>query len=87
MARTRGALPAPLLRHTTRQKASLAQVPSDSPSQAMDALLIPPSKGGETTRPSSLLLSAYTRREDQLLLQGRLLHAREFSTAPSGQGG
>ena len=54
MVRTRRAPPAPSLRHTTRQRASLAQMPSDSPSQAMDAPLIPPSKGGEATRPSSL---------------------------------
>ncbi|RVW60429.1 hypothetical protein CK203_112737 [Vitis vinifera] len=51
-ARTRRALPALSPRRTMRQKASSAQVPSDSPSQAAEAPRTPFSEGGEATRPS-----------------------------------
>ena len=53
MARTRGASPAPSLRRTTRQRASSAQVPSDSPSQATEAPRIPPFEGGVAIGTSS----------------------------------
>ncbi|RVW13819.1 hypothetical protein CK203_083618 [Vitis vinifera] len=46
----RGALS---LRRTMRQRASSAQVPSDSSSQAAEASRIPHFEGGEATRPSS----------------------------------
>ncbi|RVW11948.1 hypothetical protein CK203_116076 [Vitis vinifera] len=53
MVRSRGAPPTPSPRCTTRQRASLAQVPSDSSSQAIEASRIPPSEGGKAIRPSS----------------------------------
>ena len=53
MARSRGAPPTPSSRCTTRQRASLAQVPSDSSSQTIEASRIPPSEGGKAIRPSS----------------------------------
>nr|CAN81901.1 hypothetical protein VITISV_005292 [Vitis vinifera] len=62
MVRTRRAPPAPSLRHTTRQRASLAQMPSDSPSQAMDAPLIPPSKGATTSCPESSVRHPLAKR-------------------------
>ena len=43
----------PSLRRTTRQRASSAQVPSDSLSQATEASGIPPSEDGEATGTSS----------------------------------
>ncbi|KAL6332358.1 hypothetical protein AAG906_004927 [Vitis piasezkii] len=53
MARTHGALPAPSSRRTTRQRASSAKVPRNSPSQATEASRIPPSESGEATGLSS----------------------------------
>ena len=53
MARTRGALSALSPNRTPRQRASSARVPRDSPSQAMEALQIPPFKDGVPTSPSS----------------------------------
>ncbi|RVW47813.1 hypothetical protein CK203_100279 [Vitis vinifera] len=53
MARTRGALPVPSPRRTPRQRASSAQAPSDSPSQAAEAPWIPYSKSGAASSPSS----------------------------------
>ncbi|RVW73096.1 Retrovirus-related Pol polyprotein from transposon opus [Vitis vinifera] len=48
-----GSPPTPSSRCSTRQRASLAQVPSDSSSQAIEASRIPPSEGGKAIRPSS----------------------------------
>ncbi|RVX03787.1 hypothetical protein CK203_022962 [Vitis vinifera] len=89
MARTRGALSALSSSRTLRQRASSARVPRDSPSQAMEALQIPPFEDGVPTSPSSPTPQRRYETKDHLLHQGRLLQALRVQCGallPKGSG-
>ncbi|KAL6313787.1 hypothetical protein AAG906_010206 [Vitis piasezkii] len=80
MSRTRGALPAPSPRCTTRQRASSAQVPSDSPSQATKAPQIPLSDGGAAIGATTSRLESSVQRPPAKM--ARTSSPSESSRAP-----
>nr|CAN82477.1 hypothetical protein VITISV_043186 [Vitis vinifera] len=97
-AQTRGALPTPSMRRTTRQRASSPQVPSDSPSQVVEALRIPYSEGEEATGPSSptsqhryemrrppTILGATTSRSESSVRRPPAKRARTLSQGQSSR--
>ncbi|RVW28907.1 hypothetical protein CK203_116047 [Vitis vinifera] len=75
--------PAPSLRRTTRQRASSAQVHSDSPSQAAKAPRILPSEGGEAIGPSSPAPQCRYETRRPPTIQGRLLRTLRVQYEPS----